>query len=357
MFFKISFFLTLSCIFNFGLAWVARNDLESRSSGKSFRDFTYDIEKSFKELTQNSQWIYNLVSIVRSGMEEGFETITSYPVDLILRTELFVMADGSHFVFPISENDEMEEHHRAIAITVSNLMMNLKTMERADKVMKNATRYFVSKDFGHLRIKDQQKSLEKKFANLLHEYFKIVEHKMKGDEELRDEFEKRVKEAQETVHGDSEMRGPLDEIWGNYLETKYAKVEEVKSFFQDKKTFHRAIANKLFMKQSVKHFSMIFRPSQHQRYLLARAMIQKAVGSYSTESKINDVYQQALAKVGELEINDFNVVRDTFFGFLEKALGSDPTLYDEIKILMKQIEKTTSIYYESDMVYIDFSIL
>lgn len=357
MFGKISFFVALSCIFNFSLAWIGRSDLEVGSSGKSFRDFTYDIEKSFKELTQNYQWIYNLVSIVRSGMEDGFETITSYPVDLILRTELFVMADGSHFVFPISENDETEEHHRAIALTVSKLYMNLKTMERTDKVMKNATKYFISKDVGHLRIKDQQKSHEKKIANLLHEYFKIVEHKMKADEELRDVFEKQMNVAQEVVKGASGMQGPLDEIWGNYAETKYAKVEEVKSFFQDKKTFHRAIANKLFMKQSVKHFSMVFRPAQHQRYLLARAMIQKAVSSYSTESKIDGVYQQALVKAGDLEINDFNVVRDAFFGFLEKALRSDSALYDEINVLMKQIEKTTSVYYESDMVYIDFSIL
>lgn len=329
----------------------------SKDAGETVNELTKEVEKTIKHLTQDSQWIFNnLVSVLKSGVTEGFETLTTYALDFILRAEFLMMADGSHYIFPLSGKQETEQEYRAVSIAVSKVLMNLKTMEQADKVIRNVTKNLVSKDISLLHFKEQQKYAEKMFRTFLHEYIEALDRQMETDEVLRDEYKKRVAEARVFVKQAPKMEASPFKVWEKDVSVLPSD-DELNNIIWGKKTFIRAAVNKRFLRASVKHFDMIFSSTQHQHYLLARAFIQKAVDSSSSESKINDIYQQALVATSEVNAlkRSEDLSEEVLFEQLETTLKSHPVLEGEIRDLMKEIEKNT--VYNTDMLYVDFNLL
>ena len=181
-----------------------------------------------------------------------------------------------------------------------------------------------------------------------------MDQQFEADEELAVEYKKQMTKAKQQVNQDPKMQEPLIKLWDDAR--KPVSSAAIKSFLQDKEVVREAYVNKLFLKQAVKHFMMIFNATHHHRYLLARALIQKAQSS-GFESKVNEVYHKALVRAGGVSYLDTedDVISDILFNAIEKGLESEHSLNTEIRVLMKEIEGNTS--YDADMLSIDFAPL
>ena len=180
-------------------------------------------------------------------MKTNIVNIASWALDLSMRMEFLVMADGSHLMYPHSGHAEVEKNHKVIAIAVSKLLQNLKTIEQANEVVRNVSRVVLSTKSEVRPFSSDDVSVKEMMVALLREYFKTMDRLFVGDHELASEYNKQKVIATEQVKRDPKMDEAFVKTW-EYPSRQTIERSVVVSFLESKPIFCQAFANKLFLK-------------------------------------------------------------------------------------------------------------
>lgn len=334
----------------------SNSDTITRNFEELIKKFSSDLNTRINDFFENAKWIVERVdSIILNVLKGGVLDVGTWAFDMVGRLEFLTMADGSHFMVSLGGKNDVEQQYKTVSIAVSKLLRNLKSMERTDKLLSNVSRVVVE----NIEHQKNMNLTSEKFAqNILHLYIENMDNKFETDEVLAEEYKRQKTLAKVFVKRDPKMRESLFKL--GELHKKLLTPEEMTAFLKDKNVLREAFVNKMFLRQSVKHFEMIFNSTHHTRYLMARALIQTAQSS-DYESKVNEVYQKALVQTRPYTFastkdgHPFDVM-DALFNSIEKGLASDPTLHKEIQALMKQNE-ANSDFGITDIFHIDFSPL
>lgn len=238
-------------------------------------------------ITSSLQSFFQLISSVLKYM---FNSLLNVVFGFLLRSELFTIAAGNSFIFPIT-NPERSNAYHLVAEYISNKWLTLSEMEEMDEII-----YNVSSTVAKIVTK-----LDIRKANIVELLFDRFDNVLSSKPSLHDEYEA-VKKAAYTVSPTN-----LTVTGKTYLtfepEVLEKEIEKRVNEWLSHPFIARCIINKIFLVNRVYQLDTLFSSNTYDRFLLVRSVLALSKQPQISK-KIQQIYDSAIIEsANELNAN------------------------------------------------------